>query len=158
MKFSDEEDVLRQANDIVYGLAAGIQTNDIKRAHKLARRLKAGSVWINCYHRIETSCPFGGYKMSGYGRENGVGMVQYLTRTKSVAVDLNDFTMDLFASAAPDCRRRRGDDGVSRALARQWVRAGLLGRARGPTIGTPIVGPACAIALELTDPTACACS
>ena len=66
-------------------------------AHKLARRLKAGSVWINTYHRIETSCPFGGYKMSGYGRENGVGMVNYLTRTKSVAVDLNDFVMDLFA-------------------------------------------------------------
>ena len=54
-------------------------------------------MWINTYHRIETSCPFGGYKMSGYGRENGVAMVNYLTRTKSVAVDLNDFTMDLFA-------------------------------------------------------------
>ncbi len=90
-------DALAKANDIVYGLAAGIQTNDLKRAHKLARRLKAGSVWINTYHRIETSCPFGGYKMSGYGRENGVGMVNYLTRTKSVAVDLNDFVMDLFA-------------------------------------------------------------
>ncbi|HEY8516432.1 MAG TPA: aldehyde dehydrogenase family protein [Candidatus Binatia bacterium] len=97
LKFSSEEDVLRKANDIVYGLAAGIQTNDIKRAHKLARRLKAGSVWINTYHRIETSCPFGGYKMSGYGRENGTAMVQYLTRTKSVAVDLNDYTLDLFA-------------------------------------------------------------
>ena len=97
LKFSSEDDVLAKANDIVYGLAAGIQTNDIKRAHKLARRLKAGSVWINTYHRIETSCPFGGYKMSGYGRENGVGMVNYLTRTKSVAVDLNDYTMDLFA-------------------------------------------------------------
>ncbi|MEW6271137.1 MAG: aldehyde dehydrogenase family protein [Thermodesulfobacteriota bacterium] len=97
LKFSSEDDVLQKANDIVYGLAAGIQTNDIKRAHKLARRLKAGSVWINTYHRIETSCPFGGYKMSGYGRENGIGMVNYLTRTKSVAVDLNDYTMDLFA-------------------------------------------------------------
>jgi acyl-CoA reductase-like NAD-dependent aldehyde dehydrogenase len=97
LKFSDEADVLAKANDIVYGLAAGIQTNDLKRAHKLARRLKAGSVWINTYHRIETSCPFGGYKMSGYGRENGVAMVNYLTRTKSVAVDLNDFVMDLFA-------------------------------------------------------------
>jgi aldehyde dehydrogenase (NAD+) len=97
LKFSDESDVLAKANDIVYGLAAGIQTNDLKRAHKLARRLKAGSVWINTYHRIETSCPFGGYKLSGYGRENGVGMVNYLTRTKSVAVDLNDYTMDLFA-------------------------------------------------------------
>lgn len=97
LRFSDEADVLAKANDIVYGLAAGIQTNDIKRAHKLARRLKAGSVWINCYHRIETTCPFGGYKMSGYGRENGMAMVQYLTRTKSVAVDLNDFTLDLFA-------------------------------------------------------------
>jgi acyl-CoA reductase-like NAD-dependent aldehyde dehydrogenase len=97
LKFSDEADVLAKANDIVYGLAAGIQTNDLKRAHKLARRLKAGSVWINTYHRIETSCPFGGYKMSGYGRENGVAMVNYLTRTKSVAVDLNDFVLDLFA-------------------------------------------------------------
>jgi acyl-CoA reductase-like NAD-dependent aldehyde dehydrogenase len=97
LKFSDEADVLAKANDIVYGLAAGIQTNDLKRAHKLARRLKAGSVWINTYHRIETSCPFGGYKMSGYGRENGVAMVSHLTRTKSVAVDLNDFVLDLFA-------------------------------------------------------------
>lgn len=97
LRFSDENDVLAKANDIVYGLAAGIQTNDLQRAHRLARRLKAGSVWINTYHRIETSCPFGGYKMSGYGRENGTSMVNYLTRTKSVAVDLNDYAMDLFA-------------------------------------------------------------
>jgi len=96
MKFSGEDEVLELANDIVYGLAAGIQTNDLKRAHRLARRLRAGSVWINTYHRIESSAPFGGYKMSGYGRENGTAMVSYLTRTKSVAVDLNDFTMDLF--------------------------------------------------------------
>ena len=79
------------------GLAAGVQTKDLKRAHRLAKRLQAGTVWINTWHMIEPNSPFGGYKLSGYGRENGVAMVEHLTKLKQVWVDLNDFTMDLFA-------------------------------------------------------------
>src|SRR5207253_3250362 len=75
----------------------GGQPKDLKRAHRLAKRLQAGTVWINTWHMIEPNSPFGGYKLSGYGRENGMAMVEHLTRLKQVWVDLNDFTMDLFA-------------------------------------------------------------
>src|SRR6266550_4189242 len=97
LKFHDEDDAVRIGNDVIYGLAAGVQTKDLKRAHRLAKRLQAGTVWINTWHMIEPNSPFGGYKLSGYGRENGVAMVEHLTRLKQVWVDLNDFTMDLFA-------------------------------------------------------------
>jgi acyl-CoA reductase-like NAD-dependent aldehyde dehydrogenase len=97
IKFHDEEEALRIGNDVIYGLAAGVQTKDIKRAHRLAKQLQAGTVWINTWHMIEPNSPFGGYKLSGYGRENGLAMVEHLTRLKQVWVDLNDFTMDLFA-------------------------------------------------------------
>ena len=73
-----------------------MQTKDLKRAHRLAKRLQAGTVWINTWHMIEANSPFGGYKLSGYGRENGNAMVEHLTRLKQVWVDLNDFTMDFF--------------------------------------------------------------
>jgi acyl-CoA reductase-like NAD-dependent aldehyde dehydrogenase len=98
IRFRDEDDAVRIGNDVIYGLAAGIQTKDLKRAHRVARRLQAGTVWINTWHMIEPNSPFGGYKLSGYGRENGLAMVEHLTRLKQVWVDLNDFTMDLFAS------------------------------------------------------------
>jgi len=97
LRFHDEDDAVRIGNDVIYGLAAGVQTKDLKRAHRLAKRLQAGTVWINTWHMIEPNSPFGGYKLSGYGRENGVAMVEHLTRLKQVWVDLNDFTMDLFA-------------------------------------------------------------
>jgi len=97
LKFHDEDDAVRIGNDVIYGLAAGVQTKDLKRAHRLAKRLQAGTVWINTWHMIEPNSPFGGYKLSGYGRENGIAMVEHLTRLKQVWVDLNDFTMDLFA-------------------------------------------------------------
>ena len=97
LRFRDEDDAVRIGNDVIYGLAAGVQTKDLKRAHRLAKRLQAGTVWINTWHMIEPNSPFGGYKLSGYGRENGVAMVEHLTRLKQVWVDLNDFTMDLFA-------------------------------------------------------------
>jgi len=97
IKFHDEDDAVRIGNDVIYGLAAGVQTKDLKRAHRLAKRLQAGTVWINTWHMIEPNSPFGGYKLSGYGRENGVAMVEHLTRLKQVWVDLNDFTMDLFS-------------------------------------------------------------
>jgi acyl-CoA reductase-like NAD-dependent aldehyde dehydrogenase len=97
IKFHDEEEALRIGNDVIYGLAAGIETKDIKRAHRFAKRLQAGTVWINTWHMIEPNSPFGGYKLSGYGRENGFAMVEHLTRLKQVWVDLNDFNVDLFA-------------------------------------------------------------
>jgi len=98
IRFRDEDEAVRIGNDVIYGLAAGIQTKDLKRAHRLAKRLQAGTVWINTWHMIEPNSPFGGYKLSGYGRENGVAMVEHLTRLKQVWVDLNDFTMDPFAT------------------------------------------------------------
>jgi acyl-CoA reductase-like NAD-dependent aldehyde dehydrogenase len=96
--FTDEDDAVRIGNDVIYGLAAGVQTRDLKRAHRLAKRLQAGTVWVNTWHKIESNAPFGGYKLSGYGRENGPTMIDHLTRLKQVWVDLNEFTMDLFAS------------------------------------------------------------
>jgi len=96
IKFHDEDEAVRIGNDVIYGLAAGVQTKDLKRAHRLARRLQAGTVWINTWHMIEPNSPFGGYKLSGYGRENGLAMVEHLTKLKQVWVDLNDFTMDFF--------------------------------------------------------------
>jgi aldehyde dehydrogenase (NAD+) len=97
IRFRDEDEAVRIGNDVIYGLAAGVQTRDLKRAHRVAKRLQAGTVWINTWHMIEPNVPFGGYKLSGYGRENGLAMVEHLTRLKQVWVDLNDFTMDLFA-------------------------------------------------------------
>ena len=72
LPFDDEDDVIGQANDSVYGLAAGIWTRDYKRAWKVARALEAGTVWINTYKQLSISTPFGGFKESGFGREKGV--------------------------------------------------------------------------------------
>jgi acyl-CoA reductase-like NAD-dependent aldehyde dehydrogenase len=96
IRFRDEDDAVRIGNDVIYGLAAGVQTRDIKRANRIAKRLQAGTVWINTWHKIETTAPFGGYKLSGYGRENGPTMIEHLTRLKQVWVDLNEFAVDLF--------------------------------------------------------------
>jgi aldehyde dehydrogenase (NAD+) len=98
LRFRDEDEAVRIGNDVIYGLAAGVQTKDLKRALRLTKRLQAGTVWVNTWHMIEPNSPFGGYKLSGYGRENGIAMVEHLTRLKQVWVDLNDFTMDLFAT------------------------------------------------------------
>ena len=96
IRFRDDEEAVRLGNDVIYGLAAGVETKDIKRAHRIAKRLQAGTVWINTWHMVEAKAPFGGYKLSGWGRENGFPMVEHLTRLKQVWVDLNDFTMDVF--------------------------------------------------------------
>jgi betaine-aldehyde dehydrogenase len=78
MPFSDEDDLVSQANDSVYGLAAGIWTNDYRRAWRIARRVEAGTVWINTYKQFSISTPFGGAKDSGWGREKGIlGIRQY---------------------------------------------------------------------------------
>ena len=82
--FDDEEDLVRQANDSVYGLAAGIWTSDYQRAWRVARRLEAGTVWINTYKQLSISTPFGGFKDSGSGREKGIGGLRLYQQAKSL--------------------------------------------------------------------------
>src|SRR5262245_24027171 len=96
IRFRDEEEAIRIGNDVINGLAEGVQKRGVKREDRMAKRLQAGTVWINTWHKIEPNSPFGGYKLSGYGRENGPTMIEHLTRLKQVWVDLNEFTMDLF--------------------------------------------------------------
>ena len=96
LKFREEEELVAMANDTRYGLAAGIWTNDIKRAHRIAREVKAGTVWINSYRAISYASPFGGYKQSGYGREMGLEAIREFTQVKSVWVDLADTVPDPF--------------------------------------------------------------
>ena len=88
--FSDEKDLARQANETIYGLSAGIWTKDLTRAHRFAREIKAGTVWINTFNMFNAASPFGGYKQSGYGREMGRHALDLYTQVKSVWIDLSD--------------------------------------------------------------------
>jgi aldehyde dehydrogenase (NAD+) len=94
--FDDEDEVIAKANSSEYGLAAGVWTSDIKRAHRLARTLEVGTVWINLYRAITFNSPFGGYKASGVGRENGIEAVDEFLQTKSVWCELGDEIQDPF--------------------------------------------------------------
>ncbi|HZH32094.1 MAG TPA: betaine-aldehyde dehydrogenase [Pyrinomonadaceae bacterium] len=87
--FRDEKDLIKQANDTIYGLSAGIWTKDITRAHRFAKEIKAGTVWINTFNMMNAASPFGGYKQSGYGREMGKHALDLYTHVKSVWVDLS---------------------------------------------------------------------
>jgi aldehyde dehydrogenase (NAD+) len=87
--FADLDEAIATANDTPYGLAAGVWTRDIKKAHYVARQLQAGTVWINTYNVYDTAAPFGGYKQSGFGREMGVHALEHYTQVKTVWVDLN---------------------------------------------------------------------
>src|SRR5215471_19134194 len=84
MPFSDPEELVPRANDNVYGLAAGVWTRDISKAHRMAEQLQAGTVWINCYNIFDAALPFGGYKQSGWGREMGHEVLNNYTQTKAV--------------------------------------------------------------------------
>ena len=86
--FKDENDAVLQGNDTPYGLAAGVWTRDVSKAHRVARALRAGTVWINCYNVFDAVSPFGGYKESGYGRELGRYALDLYTQVKSVWLQL----------------------------------------------------------------------
>jgi aldehyde dehydrogenase (NAD+) len=86
--FADLDEAIARANDSPYGLAAAVWTKDIKKAHQVARKLQAGTVWVNSYNVYDTAVPFGGYKQSGFGREMSVHALEHYTQLKSVWVDL----------------------------------------------------------------------
>jgi acyl-CoA reductase-like NAD-dependent aldehyde dehydrogenase len=89
LDFADLDEAIARANETPYGLAAGVWTRDIKKAHYIARKLQAGTIWVNTYNVYDTAAPFGGYKQSGFGREMGAHALEHYTQVKSVWVDLN---------------------------------------------------------------------
>lgn len=86
--FNKIEELIPIANQTEYGLAAGVWTRDIAKAHRAAHQLRAGTVWINCYNVFDSALPFGGYKQSGWGREMGHEVLELYTQTKAVCVAL----------------------------------------------------------------------
>jgi acyl-CoA reductase-like NAD-dependent aldehyde dehydrogenase len=98
--FRSEDEVVRAANGTRYGLAAGLWTRDVSRAHRVAGRLEAGTVWVNMYRAMAPQSPFGGYKESGIGRQNGIDAIREYVQTKSVWVELSDEVQDPFVLRA----------------------------------------------------------
>jgi aldehyde dehydrogenase (NAD+) len=94
--FHDEDEAIRLANDTPYGLAGAVWTKDVHRAHRVAAKLKAGSVWINAYRVVAPSVPFGGVKQSGIGRENGLRAIDEYLEEKAIWVELTGGTRDPF--------------------------------------------------------------
>ena len=88
LPFKSMDEVIERANNTSYGLAAAVFTKNIDKAHLFAKAVKAGTVWVNCYHIVDTTTPFGGFKMSGQGRENGEAALDHYTETKTVTVKL----------------------------------------------------------------------
>jgi acyl-CoA reductase-like NAD-dependent aldehyde dehydrogenase len=90
LRFTDEAEAIREANAIPFGLGAGVWTRDIRRGHRVAQAIRAGVVWINDYHRIDPASPWGGFKMSGIGRENGMEAIRHYTELQSIWVSLDE--------------------------------------------------------------------
>jgi aldehyde dehydrogenase (NAD+) len=88
LPFKTVDELVERANATQYGLAAGVWTKNIDKAHQFAKKVKAGTVWVNCYHVVDATTPFGGFKMSGQGRENGEAALEHYTETKTVTVKL----------------------------------------------------------------------
>ncbi len=91
LKFTDEDDVIRRANDTHYGLAAGVFTQNLSRAHRVIHQMQAGICWINTWGDSPAEMPVGGYKLSGIGRENGPETLLHYTQTKSILIELGDY-------------------------------------------------------------------
>jgi len=98
LPFKDEQEAIRLCNDSPYGLAAGIFTNDVKRAHRVARQLRVGIIWINDWHKNDPSSPWGGMKDSGFGRENGLECFREYTQTQSIVVNYSTTKSDWFGA------------------------------------------------------------
>ncbi|MEK6441589.1 aldehyde dehydrogenase family protein [Pseudonocardia sp. T1-2H] len=94
--FTDDADALAIANDTLYGLGAGVWTRNGTRAYKMGRGIKAGRVWTNCYHQYPAGAAFGGYKISGVGRENHAMMLDHYSQTKNLLVSYSDSPLGLF--------------------------------------------------------------
>ena len=88
MPFKDKSELIARANDSYYGLAAGVWTSDIAEAHRVAKAIRAGTVWINCYNVFDAAMPFGGFKQSGWGREMGHEVLENYLETKSVCISV----------------------------------------------------------------------
>lgn len=88
--------VIREANDTEFGLAAGLWTKNITQAHRMAREIEAGTVWVNRYFNMIPNVPFGGYKQSGFGREFSLDVLSHYTQLKSVIVSLQEGPIGLF--------------------------------------------------------------
>ncbi len=88
LPFETFDEVVERANNTSYGLAAGVWTTNLEKAHLYAKQVKAGTIWVNTYHVVDTSTPFGGFKMSGQGRENGEAALDHYTETKTVTIKL----------------------------------------------------------------------
>jgi len=89
LPFKGVDEVIERANRTFYGLAAAIWTTNLDKAHRFAKEVKAGTVWVNCYHVVDTTTPFGGFKMSGLGRENGEAVLEHYTEVKTVTIKLH---------------------------------------------------------------------
>jgi aldehyde dehydrogenase (NAD+) len=96
LTFSTEQEAIDIANSTAFGLAAGIWTNDLRRAHRVAHAVRAGNVWVNCYRMVAPNVPFGGSGARGWGRESGIDAVREYTQTKAIWVELAGRTRDPF--------------------------------------------------------------
>jgi len=88
--FDTEEEAVARANDTIFGLGGGVFTKDLGRAHRVVDKLQAGTTWINTFNLAPAELPFGGYKMSGIGRENGLAAIEHYTQLKTIYVEMND--------------------------------------------------------------------